>query len=252
MSEQVDKLVQQESYVKFYINWFIHAIFKQDFGSSITDGRLISESLWYSAWISFKLTSGALVLTILISISNGFLTFKFPESKLIRASNGIISALSGFHTVVLGVITNKIFGLYYVNNDVGFIPLMILAIGNGALQDATQYITQALKNIYNSDYIRAAKARGGNIWKNIFNELAIHILTLINSRFPYLIGGAFVVEYFFNINKGLGMQIITGVKNKEALLLMSFTLIVAASVLILNILTHEFHKMLDPRLRKIN
>jgi peptide/nickel transport system permease protein len=250
MSEQVDAIVQKNSILEFYIKWFFNAIFRFDFGRTLTDGRLISEVLSYSSIITLKLTIGALGITIIISLTGGVLNVMFPNAFGVKVFNQIVAFLSGFHVVVLGAVAIRIFGLFG-SSGVSLTPLLILTFGNGALQDAVQYIVQAIKKIFNSDYIRATKARGGNVWLNALKEIAISILTLINSRFPYLIGGAFIVEYFFSIN-GLGMQIIDGVKGKESLFLMSITLIVALVVLLLNSFIQEIHITLDPRLRKEN
>ena len=248
MSEQVENISQDGNLAFFYFNWFFNAVFKLNFGRTLTDGRLISESLHYSSIITFKLTIGALLITVLVVLVMAIINILHPKSAIVKAVNQFIAFFSGFHVVVLGAIAIRIFGLYG-SNDVGITPLLILTFGNGALYDAVQYMVQAFIKIHNSDYIRATKARGGNIWINAQKEILITLLTLINSRFPYLIGGAFIVEYFFSIN-GLGMQIIHGVKGKESLFLMSVTMLVAFIVLLLNSIIQGIHSILDPRLRR--
>lgn len=248
MSEQVDKIVRSNSLFEFYVNWFINALFKFDFGRTLTDGRLISEALSYSSFITLKLTVGALGITLIIALITGVLNVVYPNATGVKVLGRVIAFFSGFHVVVLGAIAIRLLGIIGTS-DVGITSLIILTFGNGALQDAVDFVVRTIKKIYNSDYIRATKARGANIWGNSFKEIAINLFTLINSRFSFLIGGAFVVEYFFSIN-GLGMQIIDGVKGKESLLLMSVTLIVALAVLLLNSIVQEIHIILDPRLKK--
>ena len=173
MSEQVDNIVQNNSLTGFYINWFFNALIKLDFGRTLTDGRLISEALSYSSLITFKLTIGALGITVLISLITGILNVAYPNAIFVKIINRIIAFLSGFHVVVLGAVAIRIFGLYG-SNGVSLTPLLILTFGNGALQDAVQYIVLAIKKIYNSDYIRATKARGGDVWINALKEIIIN------------------------------------------------------------------------------
>ena len=129
------------------------------------------------------------------------------------------------------------------------LAILILALGNGSGSDAISYLTRAFERIFNSDYIKAAKARGGNLWINASYEMGISILALINSRFPYLIGGAFIIEYFYEI-RGLGYWIIAGIKGREVLYLLAITFLVAFFVLLLDQTVQFLHTILDPRLKK--
>lgn len=248
MSDQVEKLSQTQDISTYYFTWFKNILLYGDFGRKFTDGSLISETLKYSVKFTLKLTFGALLYSILLSFSAAILNVFYPKKWFTRIWAGLLNALSGFHVIILGVVIQKLIGLGKVN-QVTIIPILILALGNGSVSDAIGYLTQAFKKLFGSDYIMASRARGGALLKNSFNEIAISLLSIVNSRFPYIVGGAFIVEIFFNIN-GLGKKIIDGIPEKEALFLMSVTLIVALTVLLLNRLVYLFHFLLDPRLRK--
>ena len=248
MGEQIQEYSRQGGLLQSYLSWFKNVIIHFDFGRKVSDGALVTHTLKYAVWFTTKLTMGALFFTLFFSITSALLNTLQPRKWYTRMYYSTLSVISGFHLIALGALAQKLFGLAEINR-VSLLPILILALGNGSVSDAISYLTQSFERIFNSDYIKAAKARGGNLWINAGYEMGISILSLINSRFPYLIGGAFIIEYFYEI-RGLGYWIITGIKGREVLYLLAITFIVAFAVLLLNQTIQFLHSLLDPRLKK--
>ena len=67
-------------------------------------------------------------------------------------------------------------------------------------------------------------------------------------QFGYLLGGAVVVEQIFSL-PGIGRQVLMGIQQKEYALVQSTVLVIAASFVIINLLTDLLYRAIDPRVR---
>jgi peptide/nickel transport system permease protein len=67
-------------------------------------------------------------------------------------------------------------------------------------------------------------------------------------QFGYLLGGAVVVEQIFSL-PGIGRQVLLGIQQKEYALVQSTVLVIAASFVIINLLTDLLYRAIDPRVR---
>ena len=119
------------------------------------------------------------------------------------------------------------------------------------------YITRLTKtsmlDALGQDYVRTAKAKGVARWKIIFKHTLrnamIPVITYVGPMTAYILTGSLVVERIFTIG-GLGAKFVDCIINRDYPMIMGITVVIAAAVLIGNVLTDIAYSLLDPKIRE--
>ena len=80
--------------------------------------------------------------------------------------------------------------------------------------------------------------------KNALNP----VLTMVGLQLPVLIGGAVVVEHIFNL-PGIGSLVVTTLAQRDYTILSALNLMIAALVLLVNVIIDISYAWLDPRIQ---
>ena len=101
------------------------------------------------------------------------------------------------------------------------------------------------------DYIRTAKSKGLTKWKVIMKHALKNaltpVVTVVGMSIPSIVGGAVVTEQVFGW-PGIGSLMVTAINGRDYPVIMGITVMIAAAVLIANILTDVAYGILDPRI----
>ena len=137
-----------------------------------------------------------------------------------------------------------------VNLQQMLLPSIVLAFGISA--PIIRTTRAAVLEIRGQDFIRTARAKGVSTrtlqFKHILRNALIPIVTITGLQFGYLLGGAVVIEQIFSL-PGVGRQVLLGIQQKEYALVQSTVLVIAASFVIINLLTDLLYRAIDPRVR---
>jgi peptide/nickel transport system permease protein len=117
--------------------------------------------------------------------------------------------------------------------------------------DARQTRSSMLE-VMHRDYVRTAWAKGlrerGVILKHALKNALIPVVTLKGTSFGMIVGGAVLIETVFNI-PGMGRLAVTSVVNQDYPYVQGVTLIVAAVVVLANLVVDIINGWLDPKIR---
>ena len=101
------------------------------------------------------------------------------------------------------------------------------------------------------DYIRTARAKGLKtkviIFKHALRNSLIPVITYLGPMTAGIVTGGFVVEQTFQI-PGLGKYFISSILNRDYPIIMATTVILAALVIIMNLVVDIAYKIVDPRI----
>ena len=86
------------------------------------------------------------------------------------------------------------------------------------------------------------------LWKHVFRNALIPIVTLIGLRIPVLFGGALIVETIFRW-PGVGLLGYTALLQRDYPVIMGVLMIASAITLLANLLTDIAYAWVDPRVR---
>ncbi len=109
--------------------------------------------------------------------------------------------------------------------------------------------TAVLENLL-SDYARTARAKGVTetdiLWRHVFSNSLIPLVTVSAALLPSLLGGSVIVESIFSID-GIGKLGVEAVKSRDRELVLSLTLITGLLTLIGYLIADVVYALVDPR-----
>lgn len=129
-------------------------------------------------------------------------------------------------------------------------PMIVLSAASLGL---IARITRAsMVEVLNEDYIRTAYAKGLTEntvrWRHAFRNALLPIVTMVGPSVAFLVTGAFVVESLFSI-PGIGFLSVTAIEQRDYPVIQATTVILAISVVIVNLVVDLLYTVLDPRVR---
>jgi peptide/nickel transport system permease protein len=106
-------------------------------------------------------------------------------------------------------------------------------------------------NVLVEPHVTAAVARGETPWfivrHHILRNAAGPVLTLTATITAYLLGGALIVEYLFNL-PGIGSYVVQAVGRRDYAVVQAGVLLAATVFIVMNVLIDLLVGLVDPRL----
>ncbi len=128
----------------------------------------------------------------------------------------------------------------------GFIMGMIMG---GTLMRMTRTM---MLEVLRQDYIRTAWAKGLSertvILRHALKNAFIPVVTIVGVMIPMVIGGSVVIEQIFQL-PGIGLLDFTALSQRDYPIISGVNVIIAAVVLLTNLLTDLTYAWLDPRIK---
>lgn len=130
-------------------------------------------------------------------------------------------------------------------------PAIVLATYSTAI--ITRLLRSSMIEALSSDYVRTARGKGVRestiILSHALRNAAIPTLTVIGLQVGALLGGAVITEEVFAY-PGVGRLAIQAIANRDFTVVQAFVLLMAALIVMINLLVDLSYGFLDPRLRK--
>lgn len=128
------------------------------------------------------------------------------------------------------------------------LPIICLSYGGFAfLAKLTR--TAILENLL-ADYARTARAKGVPenhvLWRHVFRNSLLPLITVSATLLPSLLGGAVIVETLFSID-GMGKLAVDAVKTRDRELVLSITFISGVLTLLSYLIADLCYAIADPR-----
>ena len=233
-----------------------------DFGRSWSTKQKISNMVKQGIIPSLTITLPAFILALLISISLSLLVVAFR--------GGFIDRLSVLVCIILMSVPSLayiLFGQYFLAYKLNlfpvsgfiesfpyFIPYILLPVIIWVVislgPSVRLYRTIFLDEIY-QNYVTTAKAKGvsssGILFKHVFRNALIPIITNVIIEIPFLILGSLLLEKFFSI-PGIGSLTINAINTSDFPVIKAMTIVTAILYIIFNLLTDLLYSIVDPRI----
>lgn len=247
-----------------YLSW-VAGMVQGDFGTSYTYRVPVAELVADRLWVSLPLAVLSLVLSTVIA---------FPVGLLAAANRGRGLDYGIMGGTQLGIaIPNFWFGMLLVLvfavtlrwfSAGGFpgwdtplmalksliLPSVALALPQAAI--LARVMRSALIETLAQDYMRTARAKGLSrrqaLLRHALRNALIPVLTILGLQFAFLIAGTIIIENVFYL-PGLGRLIFQAVAQRDLVVVQSLTVLLVASVVIVNFLVDLAYAAVDPRLR---
>lgn len=240
-----------------YVHYF-GAIAEGELGRSMRDGRPAIDLVLERVPATLALTIPALLIKIGIGVPSGIYAALHRGSVIDRTVMAL--AVVGFTvpSFVLGLVLVLIFAV-----KLGWLPsggqdswrhaiLPIITLGVGGAAILARFTRSAMLEVLGQPYIRTASAKG-LAWARVVSghalpNAAIPTVTIVGFMVGSLIAGAVVVESVFSW-PGVGRLLVVAVANRDLAVVQCILLLVAATMVVSNLIVDFLYGFLDPRLR---
>jgi peptide/nickel transport system permease protein len=102
------------------------------------------------------------------------------------------------------------------------------------------------------DYVRTARAKGLRELKVVMGHAVrnalLPVVTIIGLNFGGLVSGAVLTETIFGLT-GVGRTLVDGIIARDYTLIQGFTIVIAVSFVVINLVVDLLYGYLDPRIR---
>ena len=116
----------------------------------------------------------------------------------------------------------------------------------------SRYMRSSVMDNLVQDYVRTARAKGASerrvMWRHVFRNSLVSIVTLLGLSLPTLVAGAIFIEVVFNY-PGMGLAFYQAALNVDYQVLLGFTVLATVATILGNLLADIGYALLDPRVR---
>ncbi|MBC1458753.1 oligopeptide ABC transporter permease [Listeria newyorkensis] len=130
--------------------------------------------------------------------------------------------------------------------------LPALALAMFPLATAARFMRTELIDVFGSDYVLLAKAKGNNrvevAWKHAIRNALIPLITVIGPLTVALMTGSLVIENIFGI-PGIGSQFVSSIQTNDYPVIMGTTLLFAGMLVFVILVVDILYGLIDPRIR---
>ncbi len=127
-----------------------------------------------------------------------------------------------------------------------------LALGLGLMAHLTRMTRATMTGILGQDFIRVARAKGLEdrtvIWRYGLANAIGPVMTVAGLQVGYLFGSIIVIESLFNYT-GMGWLTYQALLNRDIPLIQASVFVIAAVVMLANLLVDLLYVVVDPRIR---
>lgn len=228
-----------------------------DFGPSLKQrGRdvidIISDGLKVSAKLGVVAALIALVSGVCLGSLAALRRNKLVDKIIMVITTAFVSMPSfimGTLLLILFAINLRIFPANGTTTEGLILPVITLSLYPMAY--ITRLTRSSMLDVLGQDYIRTAKAKGVSpknvIFKHALKNSLIPVITYFGPMLAYIVTGSLVVEQIFAVS-GIGRAFVNSIINRDYTLIMGTTIVLAALIVIMNLITDFVYKLVDPRI----
>lgn len=127
-----------------------------------------------------------------------------------------------------------------------------LALGLGLMAHLTRMTRSTMTGILGQEFIRVARAKGLSertvVWRYGLANAIGPVITIAGLQVGYLFGSIIVIESLFNYT-GMGWLTYQSLLNRDIPLIQATVFVIAAVVMLSNLLVDFLYVLIDPRIR---
>jgi ABC-type dipeptide/oligopeptide/nickel transport system permease component len=243
-------------YEQYWI--FLSGIFQGDLGESLVKNRPVTEMIWERLPNTLKLAASSFFISMIVAFLLGVLGATRRDTFLDNGVKFIAilgQALPGFWVAIMAIM---VFSVYwqvlppYGTGGPSHYVLPVVTMGFFLLPGMMRLVRSGMLDVLDSEYIKMARIKGLPervvIWKHALRNALIAPLTAAGMIFAMLITGAVITENVFGW-PGIGRLIIEALFSRDFPVVQGITLMVAATVLLINLLVDILYAYIDPQIR---
>lgn len=240
-----------------YIDWIVN-IFHGDLGESIKTGKPVMYEISLRYANTLKLAGLAIVWSVIVGLSVGIWAGTHRSKwqdylgmTLSIAGQAIPSFWIGLMLIMVLSVKLKI--LPVMGSDTWkHMILPVITLGIGLSATIARFTRSSIIEAMKGDYTRTARAKGlaerTVVWKHVFRNSMISVVTVVGLQFGHLLGGSVLVEAVFGFS-GLGTLMVDSINNRDYFTIQALILIFALNFVVINLLVDLLYAALNPEIK---
>jgi peptide/nickel transport system permease protein len=245
-----------------YVSFLGNAAHLQ-FGQSLSLHQPVGGVIRAKVGLTALLVAYSLLISLLIAIPLGLLAAVKRDrltDHAIRIGGMVFYVMPVFW---FGLLLSLVFGLQlgllptggYESGAIGSVrsltlPAVTLGIVTGPL--FLRSLRASAIQVLDSGYTEAARARGFAerriLFRHVWRPASISTVTLVGLTIGVLLSGTVVVESVFGL-PGMGTLLVSAVSSRDFPLIQGLVFVMAAAVVVVNLLADLAYAVIDPRVR---
>ncbi|MCC6804026.1 MAG: ABC transporter permease [Anaerolineae bacterium] len=137
-------------------------------------------------------------------------------------------------------------------NALRYLILPAVAVGTIPMSIIARMTRSSVLETLGQDYVRTARAKGLResvvVVRHAVRNAMLPIVTIIGLNFGGLVSGAVLTETIFGLT-GVGRTLVDGITARDYTLVQGFTIVIAVSFVLINLVVDLIYGYLDPRIR---
>jgi peptide/nickel transport system permease protein len=261
-----DRLGLDDPFLVQFWHWF-SGVVQGDLGQSLFSSQSVSDAVFGRLPATLSLALFSLVVALVIGVSVGVLAAMRPGTWVDRVATFAASLGVAVPYFWVGMILVLLFAINLtIFPAVGYVPLtedplrwllsLVLpatALGLAPAAVIARQTRAGMTGVLREDYVRTATAKGlppGRVvGQHALKNAAVPVVTAFGLEASRLIGGTVVIEQLFAL-PGLGSLAYTSVFARDFPMVQGVLLVVAALVLLINLVVDLSYGYFDPRIRQ--
>ena len=249
-----------------YVDW-IGGLVQGDLGTSIwRSGQPVTKLVGDRVFRTLELAVLAILIAVVFAVPLGVISAIKPDSVIDYFSRVIalvgISIPTFFAGLLVVLVLSRGFGWLpplgyedlwdnpWKNLQQMFLPA--LALGFYDMAFIARVTRSSMMEIIREDYMRTARAKGLGerivLVRHGLKNAVLPILTISGWQFGRLFGGTVIIESIFKV-PGIGTLLIETVFQRDFPTIQAIIIVIAVSIVIINLLVDLLYGLLDPRIR---
>ena len=254
-----------------YWKW-LTAVFRGDLGTSFLYNLPVTEVISEHMWISFGIALAAFILQYVIAIPLG-IKAATPQYGVVDYTTTVLAMIGiSFPSFFIAILLIKVFSidlgwfpmqgiqdanfagtpLELFGNQLWHIILPMLAITIVSIGGLMRHTRTNTLEVLNQDYIRTARAKGLSertvIYKHVFRNTMVPIVTMMAGVIPSLFGGMMILEQVFAL-PGIGQIAYQALRQGDIPFIMGYNMFIAVLTVIGTLLSDITYMIVDPRIK---
>jgi peptide/nickel transport system permease protein len=236
---------------------YIVSVLRGDFGISFRDNREAIDVVTERIPATLALGFLALAITNFVGVPAGMFAALNKSSWLDRATMSATILGHSLPNFFLGILLILCFSMtlrWLPSSGIGtwqHLVMPALTLGTAFAGTVARFTRSSMLEVLDQPFMRTARAKGvsnrNRVLRHALPNAAIPIVTVIGLRLGALVGGATVVETVFGY-PGVGLLLVNSVAQRDLAVVQAVVLLIAFSMVIVNLIVDLAYGLLDPRI----
>ncbi|MCC6179643.1 MAG: ABC transporter permease [Chloroflexi bacterium] len=248
-----------------YLDW-MGAIATGDLGRSFWRNDTVADLLARRGPITAQIAIMAVVFSWVVGIPIGIMSATRRgtwQDHVVRVLATLFLAIPSFWLGVAVVLVGILYFSWRPPLEISYLwtdpwknlqlttgPALALGVGAGAY--VARITRSSILELLHADFVRTARAKGAIerqvIWRHVFINAVLPVLTLSGLILAGLLGGSVAVETAFGV-PGLGTALVRALADRDYMVVQNLVLVYAVIFAVVNLAVDLAYGWLDPRIR---